>query len=309
MLTATSRRRATILPAAITVGELPSDCRRWVARGDLSEGPAQSDAAERVLAALDLAGEITARAALRYLGQTGRWPREPVAAADPVHFEAALDHLRAYAVDAREVLAPLCARLNERLGEDEPMRFEAHGNLGYVFSAGLEHAAERPVAAIDGAEPGPFMPEGSAGAAYQRLMSEIQMVLHDAPVNEALAEAGQRTVNGLWIWGLGERTQTPERDLPTLHADDALLAGLWQHAGREHREVPASLADCELEGDLVVVADPCGTRDVALIDEARALQRRGYLDEVELCFADGTNVIIRPWHRLRIWRRVPEPPR
>lgn len=271
-------------------------------------GAPQSDVAERVLAALDLADDAIAPAALRYLGDTGRSPQQTVAAADPVHFEAALDHLRAYAVDARDVLAPLFDVLNERLGADGRVKFEACGNHGYVFAAELESAPVRPVAAIHGAEPGPFMPEGSFAAAYQRLMSEIQMVLHDAEVNEVLAEAGQRTVNALWIWGLGERSAPPAGDLPALYSSDPLLVGLWRRAGRECRGAPASIADCDLQADLIAVADSRGGRDAALIAEAQVLQQRGELDEIEFRFADGMNVVVKPWHRLRVWRRPPEPP-
>ncbi|MDX1481602.1 MAG: hypothetical protein R3315_08005 [Woeseiaceae bacterium] len=291
------------MPATIAMGQLPLADRRWLARGNLRYGRPQPAAAERVLTALDLSGEVTACAALRYFGQTGRWPQQPVAAADPVHFEAALDHLRAFAVDAADVIDELFADLNARLGQEGVLRFECHDDLGYVFCPALERAADRPVAAVHGAEPDRFMPEGASAGGFHRLMSEIQMTLHDAAANQRRVDAGRRPVNALWIWGIGDRAEKPARRLPALYADDPLITGLWRHAGHSPKLLPPALADCDLRAAAIVVGEPGGGRDAGLIAEARLLQQRRELGEVELRFGDGSVVVVRPWHRLRVWRQ------
>jgi hypothetical protein len=50
---------------------------------------------------------------------------------------------------------------------------------------------------------GAVLPRGEGAMAWQRVMTEVQMVLHASPVNERRSEQGARAVNGLWFWGGG----------------------------------------------------------------------------------------------------------
>ena len=47
------------------------------------------------------------------------------------------------------------------------------------------------------------LPIDRATAHWRRLSNEVQMLLHDHPVNLRRQQAGQVPVNALWFWGGG----------------------------------------------------------------------------------------------------------
>ncbi|HJS21411.1 MAG TPA: hypothetical protein VJ764_02045 [Steroidobacteraceae bacterium] len=100
------------------------------------------------------------------------------------------------------------------------------------------------------------LPRGADGAALKRLMTEIQMWLHDHPVNIARAERGAVAVNGLWLWGGGQwPLEPPATTLPVLFSDDGFLRGLWQMGGAEVAPVPQSFEAIDLtQADATIVA-------------------------------------------------------
>ena len=69
------------------------------------------------------------------------------------------------------------------------------------------------------------------------LVNELQMLLHEHPVNEQRAAHGQPTVNSVWLWGAGASADAGGRSRAhaegVLVTDDPWLAGIWRwHGGR-----------------------------------------------------------------------------
>ena len=98
---------------------------------------------------------------------------------------------------------------------------------------------------------------GSDAPRWLRLGTELQMLLHEHPVNLARESRGEAPVNSLWFWGGGELPRIPSSKL-TVAAQESLpraLAGLSKAT-----VIPlsvglaATLAD-QTEGDLIAVAD------------------------------------------------------
>jgi len=84
------------------------------------------------------------------------------------------------------------------------------------------------------------------GGAGDALATEIQMLLHAHPVNEARETRGEPTVNGLWLWGGGAAPKQVESRWQSVTADDPVALGLAQAARSRGRALPAS-ADAWLE--------------------------------------------------------------
>jgi hypothetical protein len=63
---------------------------------------------------------------------------------------------------------------------------------------------------------GAVLPRGKDAMAWQRVMTEVQMVLHSSPVNERRAGQGKTAVNGLWFWGGGS-------------LGEAVIDSIWGH--------------------------------------------------------------------------------
>jgi hypothetical protein len=98
-----------------------------------------------------------------------------------------------------------------------------------------------------------WQPTGDDGRAWRRLLTEIQMIWHDHPVNQARVERGQRPVNALWLNGfvLGTRTSSaPPGSLVHAGASPGALltarpalAGLAGRAGWTVLDTPARQLD------------------------------------------------------------------
>jgi hypothetical protein len=70
------------------------------------------------------------------------------------------------------------------------------------------------------------MPEGEDGRALRALMSEVQMALHDHPVNRARERRQLLSANAVWLWGQGAVVEEAPRALPRIRADHAYARGL-----------------------------------------------------------------------------------
>ena len=126
---------------------------------------------------------------------------------DPVHLLADRDQL--YLSAYRELALTqaeadeLVAELNKVYAEDgwcfiaaSPQRWLLRLPQPMVFTT-------TPTEQAIGQSVGAVLPQGKDAMAWQRVMTEVQMVLHASPVNDRRSEQGARAVNGLWFWGGG----------------------------------------------------------------------------------------------------------
>lgn len=104
----------------------------------------------------------------------------------------------------------------------------------------------------DGRPPTHFLPRGEDAPTWTRLLNEMQMGLHEHPLNQARLARGQLPVNSLWPWGGGRLAET----VPQLDA-------VWS-------DIPLA---CDLARALGVTLHPCpaGARDLLASSQARSL--------------------------------------
>jgi len=203
---------------------------------------------------------------------TGSW-----ACAAPVHLLTALDHLRL----AGPVPLPLETAEAAILVEDINARlagggFTLHAVAGRGWlcecPAGLACEAVEPALAVGG-NLRDLLPAGRDARRVRAWMNELQMVLHEHPVNERRSARGLPAVNSVWLWGFG--TAGAPQGVPdgVLLADDDWLAGLWQLHGAA-AGTPDGLA-AALVGEApevrLGVAGPGGSADPATLP---ALERQ-----------------------------------
>jgi hypothetical protein len=135
---------------------------------------------------------------------------QPLWLATPVHLMAGLDTVRMHpagllALDPGEQAA---------LAADFGRVFAASGHSLHatgrreLLLAGGAPAAPGSVRSHDpgkwlGTDPGSGFPKGDGAPALRRLGAEIEMWLHEHPVNRARMERGLLQANALWLWGGG----------------------------------------------------------------------------------------------------------
>jgi hypothetical protein len=165
---------------------------------------------------------------------------------------------------------------------------------------------------------------GAGAMALRRLSAEIEMWLHEHPVNSQRAQRGAPAVATLWLWGGGAAaiaSPASSRGLDEVaFGTDAYVRGLWRLAGGEPRPMPvdfrAVIDEPRAQRALGVVevaellhahpswglADAVAEIDRRLVAPALAALHRGELHRLAL-LANDRCLTLRAAHRWRLWRR------
>lgn len=223
----------------------------------------------------------------------GTWAR-----AEPVHLLTAIDHLQLATpvplpLEAEESAA-LLATLNAHLsGSGFALRAREGGGWLCACPAGLECTTVEPAQAV-GRNLRDRLPTGPDAVRVRALVNELQMLLHEHPVNERRAAGGHPVVNSVWLWGAGRAAAPSATVRGVLVTDDDWLAGLWRlHGGRV--ELPTVLiAVLREEIDDVRVAVSAVFDRSATLESLQALEAR-VLAPVRAALA--ASVVSRVWLR------------
>lgn len=103
----------------------------------------------------------------------------------------------------------------------------------------------------------PFMPLAATERAWRRWLNDLQMVLHEQPVNRSRVARGLPAINGVWWFGAGEAVVSPAAPLPWLLGNDVLLAGLARRANghwQAQAEPAAAIAAARAGREVLLIA-------------------------------------------------------
>ncbi len=187
----------------------PGGWRPWLWREFALRTPLASGVTSGVTSAAD-AIDAAAPAAVAAAAVPNLPPGKPLWFATPVHFVAGLDTVRLHPAG----LVELDAAVQQVLAADFARVFAGSGfslhatGRRELLLAGGEHAAPGSLRSSDpamwlGADPRAGFPAGAQAAELRRLGAEIEMWLHEHPLNRARASRGELPVNALWLWGGG----------------------------------------------------------------------------------------------------------
>ncbi len=248
--------------ALTTMPSLPS-LDLLLARGRRSKPPAP-DAAAWLFSAYDVARPDTPPWASGQPGQAAQAGDWPVAAfarladeggmrgecwicADPVHLRLQRDTLlladaTLLAITPDEADA-LVASLNAHFAADGFALHAPRPDRWYAALPAVPGITTTPLVLASGQSVDPNLPRGPDAATWHARMNEVQMLLHNHPVNEAREARGQMPVNSLWFWGAGALPSRDE-DSPVpfsrVWARDPLARGLAAWSGATALDLPAS---------------------------------------------------------------------
>jgi hypothetical protein len=151
------------------------------------------------------------------------------------------------------------------------------------------------------------LPQGADAGKLRRLMTELQMLLHEHPVNQRRSAKGVPTANAVWFWGNGRAQKSANDQNAACIAGNAYLQGLCRlHAWTCATEVSAQLliAKCAEIGRVVGIAD------VSSLDELEskwlapvvAALKQGSFDRLRLIL-NMWEIDIDRWQLRAFWRR------
>src|SRR6267154_1675895 len=198
--------------------------------------------------------------------------------ADPVHLQVGRDSLglsdsAAFDVSRAESEA-LVETLNHHFGQTM-LFYPLRPARWYVRLEKAPDMQTTPAAAARGVAIDEKLPSGPDAMGFHALMNEVQMLLHEHPVNAEREARGEPALNSVWFWGAGGMVAAKDRPFSTVVGDDPLARGLALAAEIPVRPLPkdagsvlAALGD---EGLALVVLD--APREAQLREGRAALER------------------------------------
>lgn len=207
--------------------------------------------------------------------------------------------------------AAFCTTLAAHFAADGLVFHTPRADAWFVTATASVPVETTPLSAIAGPLH-PYLPHGANGNTWRRWLSEMQMLLHEHPVNAAREAAGRQPVTGIWIADGGvlpapleagqprSGAAAPARVPPlyaTRYAAGDVARGLARLASAPVYALPDTFA--ALRGsDALVVLDPVATGETigrlvqAWLDPAVAALERGALDEL-VVLGDGAGDLQR----------------
>jgi hypothetical protein len=232
----------------------------------------------------------------------------------PIHFIAGLDRITTVVLrgagrmtaEERSSLDPIFAEHLQSAGlelhaanDEWLLRSVSQLRVQTVTS---EFAAANPFAEI--------LPRGADAGPIRRLMTEMQMLLHEHPVNARRQARGAPAINAVWVCGEGILSDVSSVSLPAGYGEDSFLRGIYrlhdQTVGAKPADAKSLLA--QLRGPTVAVID---APDAEVLETkwlepvARALLG-GAISRLTLMF-DAWQVSVERGDMFKLWRRERRP--
>src|SRR4029453_12685849 len=208
--------------------------------------------------------------------------------------------------------ATLIRMLNSHFTTDGIEFVAVRPDAWFVRAPEIVRLRTRPLAAATGRMLRDLLPTGPDGGTWRRWQNEIQMLLHEHPVNTARERDGKAPANSIWFSDGGTiPSHSAMARVVRTFADSGIAIALASHVDRPARAVPAAfgaiLADSGNAAVIVVVL--ATTLDVDAIERdwtgpAWTALVRSKLDAVTL-LTDGADGA-RAWTARRpgAWRRM-----
>jgi hypothetical protein len=287
--------------------------RKWLSKGQLSREAELQELIHRVLADIGHSAEGDGLAALRFWGQTGERSGAWMAGADPVYLEARLNHVRLHALGGAELPQADVRRVFDYLQDSfgsEEFAFARLGMFAYLRGAADMATAGMSSYQVHGLPLDDVMPQGPGAETHDRLLSEIQMSLHEHKLNVSRGERGMRDINSLWFWGGGTAPELSSHLIGPLFSDDPLFHGFWlSRGGMAGPFSPGYEAQARVATDGFVSVVPEFDKSgnpvdpVACLARLRTLLNNGSRRRLVIHFRDGLRAELMSVDRFRFWRR------
>lgn len=216
-----------LTPPASTADNL--SCRlleTWLARSAISD--AQTDYHSQLFSLLKLPTDLSP-AWLSALADNCA-PDFMQWRADPVHFQANTDHAVLFDSHSLAITTDdatqLVATFNAHFAADGLQLHAADTQRWYLQTRQALKVNTTHLAQAIGRNVRLFLPTGDDAVRWRRILNEAQMLFYAHAVNQQREASGVRTINGLWLWGEGQRDVGSMDYHETIYADEVVACGV-----------------------------------------------------------------------------------
>ncbi|HKS58546.1 MAG TPA: hypothetical protein VJS12_24850 [Steroidobacteraceae bacterium] len=292
---------------------------RIAGRGSIGEMPApRAGLSTWQLALLDTLGvhdhDQYPSAAVMRTGDVGEPVRGFWLQLQPMHFMAGMDRLTAVELHgASDVTRAELAELEPTIAahlRSAGMQLvtTSHDDWLVHCDRALDVQTAPPESAAHSLEQA--MPRGGDAPALRRLMTELQMLLHEHPVNVARQRRGLPEINAVWFHGAGEIRGLQRYALPQAFGDDLYLRGIYRLHDAEVTAAPTEartlLARLSSRAVAVVSTDDVDVLEAAWIAPLTRALAIGTLARLEVV-VDRWRVTVARHALLKFWRSARTP--
>jgi hypothetical protein len=93
-----------------------------------------------------------------------------------------------------------------------------------------------------------LLPQGLHSPRWHRILTEVQMLLHAHPLNDAREARGRLPVNSVWLWGGGTVPPALPAPFDVVCSDDPTVRALAHHGGCRVEQMPGRVTPDTLHG-------------------------------------------------------------
>ena len=265
-------------------------------------------------------------AALTYRSDSGVAASGYIMRADPVHLRADQSSLRLFDADTfsvtQEEADELVAAFNSFYSGRGLQLLAPCPQRWYLSLAATPRITTAALAEVAGQDVNAYLPRGDDATDWRRLLNEVQMLLHDHPVNAVREQRGESAINSLWFWGGGLSPDSLQSRVARIATDQPLGMGLAQQAATPRIDVPATVEELfplAVDGVTLVINDvlASATRYADVehwLEALRALEKhwfapllaallQGDLNSLEIDPCNGMRFVINKYRLHCFWKR------
>lgn len=173
-------------------------------------------------------------------GDNAVWMR-----ADPVHLAADQRSLVLFdetylGLDQHEALVFAAEARN--ILEAHNIALEVPGiNRWYIRLDQDPEICTTPIHEVYGQDIARYLPSGNGSMLWNSMVNEIQMALHNCPLNEERLQRGEKTMNSIWFWGLGSLPGKVSAPWNHVYTDEEVVRGFSILSGASCHDLPDTI--------------------------------------------------------------------
>ena len=172
--------------------------------------------------------------------------------ATPVHLETRRNALVLADPASLEITAAesaaFAATLADHLREESITLHAPQPGRWFLRCDAMPAMTTSSLGAVTGRDVRPFLPQGPDSARWHRILTEIQMLLHAHPLNDAREARGRLPVNSVWLWGGGTLPAPAPAVFDRVWSDDTTVRALAHHCACRLEPKPERVITATLEG-------------------------------------------------------------
>jgi len=196
------------------------------------------------------------------MGKASRLNQEYWLRADPVHLRIEQNHImladnHIFQISHEEAVQ-FTDTINHFLADDRIKILPLHPYRWYLCLQSPPEIQTHTLNTATCSNINDLMPTGKDSIAWHKIINEIQMLLHDHPLNQTREAHNQATINSLWFWGGGLFPQSIRSSYTSVWSDHHFSQALAKLSGTNHLVLPSNAKNFPLSnhiGNHLIVID------------------------------------------------------